>query len=73
MTKEPDMMHPLAGVFLVTEANYRRERAIEAFRPFRRNRNQEPDTIDSPAVVLPRQRAAATEATKEQVDHQHAA
>ena len=67
------MMHPLAGVFLVTEAAYRRERVIEAFRPYRRNRNQELDTVDSPAVVLPRQRAAATEATKEQLDHQHAA
>jgi hypothetical protein len=73
MSKEPDMMHPLAGVFLVTEAEYRRERAIEAFRPFRRNRNPEPDTIHNPAVGLPRQRAAVTEGKKEQLDHQHAA
>ena len=67
------MMHPLAGVFLVTEAAYRRERAMDAFRPFRRNRNPEPDTIDRPSVELPRQRAATTDAKKEQLDHQHAA
>jgi hypothetical protein len=66
------MMHPLAGTFLVTEVEYRRERAIENFRPFRRNRNAETENLQTPAVTLPRQRAAAA-TSKEQVHHQHAA
>lgn len=71
------MMHPLAGTFLVTEAAYRRERAIANFRPFRRNRNAELDTVHEPAAHLPRQRAAADSAGhtagSEAAHHQHAA
>jgi hypothetical protein len=67
------MMHPLAGVFLVTEANYRRERAIENFRPFRRNRHAELDSVHSPAVTLPRQRTASGSSREGTAQHQHAA
>ena len=68
------MMHPLAGVFLVTEANYRRERAIANFRPFRRNRHAELDAVYQPAVVLPRQRTETAGSSREgTAHHQHAA
>jgi len=67
------MMHPLAGVFLVTEAAYRRERAISNFTPFRRHRGEELDTVTSPAVSLPRQRSAAATSREETAHHQHAA
>ena len=68
------MMHPLAGVFLVTESNYRRERAIQNFRPFRRNRHDELDTVHAPAVTLPRQRTGSTGSSREgTAHHQHAA
>ena len=68
------MMHPLAGVFLVTEAAYRRERAIENFRPFRRNRHVELDTVHDPAVRLPSQRTGSTGSSREgTARHQHAA
>jgi hypothetical protein len=67
------MMHPLAGVFLVTEAAYRRERAIENFRPFRRNRHDELDPVHAPAF-LPRQRTGSTGSSREgAAHHQHAA
>ena len=67
------MMHPLAGMFLVTEAAYRRERAIANFRPFRRHRGEELDTVHSPAVSLPRQRSEPRRAVQETAHHQHAA
>ena len=68
------MMHPLAGVFLVTEANYRRERAIANFRPFRKDRHLELDTVDRPAVSLPQQRSASVSSSREgAARHQHAA
>jgi hypothetical protein len=71
--KEPDMMHPLAGVFLVTEAAYRRERAMQNFAPFRRHRGEEPDTVHSPAVSLPQQRSGSVSSREEMAHHQHAA
>ena len=67
------MMHPLTGAFLVTEESYRRERAIANFRPFRRNRNVEPDTVHSPSVWLPRQRSESAASREETAHHQHAA
>jgi hypothetical protein len=70
------MMHPLAGVFLVTEENYRRERAIANFKPFRRHRGEELDTVHSPAVsstTLPRQRTESASSRQETAHHQHAA
>ncbi|MFL6101039.1 MAG: hypothetical protein ACJ71T_13920 [Actinomycetales bacterium] len=69
------MMHPLAGVFLVTEANYRRERAIANFGPFRRNRHEELDSVHQPAVFLPRQRTESDSSSREgtAAQHQHAA
>jgi hypothetical protein len=67
------MMHPLAGVFLVTEAAYRRERAVQNFAPFRRHRGEEADTVHRPAVSLPRQRSTAAASREETAHHQHAA
>jgi hypothetical protein len=67
------MMHPLAGVFLVTEESYRRERAIANFRPFRRHRGDELDTVHSPAAALPRQRTESASSRQETAHHQHAA
>jgi hypothetical protein len=67
------MMHPLAGVFLVTEAAYRRERAIANFKPFRRHRGAELDTVHSPAVSLPHQRTESASSRQETAHHQHAA
>lgn len=67
------MMHPLAGVFLVTEANYRRERAIANFGPFRRNRHDELDSVHQPAVHLPRQRTTSSSREGTAAQHQHAA
>jgi hypothetical protein len=67
------MMHPLAGVFLVTEANYRRERAIANFGPFRRNRHEELDTVQAPAITLPRQRTLSGSSREGTAQHQHAA
>ena len=68
------MMHPLAGVFLVTEANYRRERAIANFGPFRRNRHEALDSVHQPAVFLPRQRTESVASGREgTAQHQHAA
>jgi hypothetical protein len=67
------MMHPLAGVFLVTEESYRRERAIANFRPFRRHRGDELDAGHTPAVTLPRQRTESDSSRQETAHHQHAA
>jgi hypothetical protein len=77
MTEESEMMHPLAGTFLVTEAAYRRERAIANFRPFRRNRTAELDTefgsVTTAAAQLPRQRTPAGSTDQKAAHHQHAA
>jgi hypothetical protein len=70
------MMHPLAGVFLVTEASYRRERAIANFAPFRRHRGEELDSVHSPSAsskALPRQRTESASSRQETAHHQHAA
>ena len=67
------MMHPLAGVFLVTEESYRRERAINNFRPFRRHRSADLDAAQSTAVSLPRQRTESAASRQETAHHQHAA
>lgn len=69
------MMHPLAGVFLVTEESYRRERAVSNFRPFRRHRGEAADVAPAVPAALPRQRTESGSTTHRQgtSHHQHAA